>query len=299
MPPAEHFASPPQWEWWILGYFFFGGIAGGSYALGTLLRFGGDPRDVRAANLAFITSFVALIPCPIFLTLDLGQPIRFWHMLVDASPGGGLAFRPDSPMSLGSWALLVFGLFSFVSFVGAIAEVGWFRATSAIARILRGAVGLVWNAIGTVFGLFICAYTGVLLAVSNQAVWSDAGWALGGMFLASALAGSTALLLLLARSRRDVDADTGVRLEAADRYFVILETILIVVFLISLAIAGTISRVLGIWIVLWFVVVLGILASLAMARADVARRWPPVAAPLLALLGVLALRALVIFSAQT
>jgi polysulfide reductase chain C len=298
MPPAEHFAAAPQWEWWILGYFFFGGISGGSYALGTLLRFAGDARDESAARLAFITSFVALLPCPIFLTLDLGQPFRFWHMLVDASPGGGFAFRPDSPMSLGSWALLVFGLFSFVSFLGAIAEVGWFRATSAIAGILRGGVGLVWSAIGTVFGLFICAYTGVLLAVSNQAVWSDAGWALGGMFLASALCGSTALLLLLARSRRDVDADTGVRLEAADRYFVILETLLIVVFLISLAITGTITRVLGIWIVLWLVVVLGILASLAMARSDIARRWPPVAAPILALLGVLALRALVIFSAQ-
>ena len=298
MPPAEHFAAPPQWEWWILGYFFFGGIAGGSYALGTLLRIAGDPRDARAANLAFITSFIALIPCPIFLTLDLGQPIRFWHMLVDASPGGGLAFRPDSPMSLGSWALLVFGLFSFVSFLGAIADVGWFRATAPIARILRSGAGLVWEAIGTVFGLFICAYTGVLLAVSNQAVWSDAGWALGGMFLASALAGSTALLLLLARSRRDVDVDTGVRLEAADRYFVILEAILIAVFLVSLAVAGTITRVLGIWIVLWIVVILGLAASLVMARSDVARRWPPGAAPLLALLGVLALRALVIFSAQ-
>jgi Ni/Fe-hydrogenase subunit HybB-like protein len=298
MPPAEHFASPPQWEWWILGYFFFGGIAGGSYALGTLLRFAGDPRDESAARLAFIASFIALIPCPIFLTIDLGQPLLFWHMLVDTSPGGGLAFRPDSPMSLGSWALLAFGLFSFVSFLGAIAEVGMFRATSGVARILRGGVGLVWNAIGTVFGLFICAYTGVLLAVSNQAVWSDAGWALGGMFLASALAGSTALLLLIARSRRDVDADTDVRLETADRYFVILETILIIVFLITLAIAGTIGKVLGVWIVLWLVVIIGLAAPLVMVRAGVARRWPPVAAPLLALLGVLALRALVIFSAQ-
>jgi polysulfide reductase chain C len=232
------------------------------------------------------------------LTLDLGQPFRFWHMLVDASPGGGLAFRPDSPMSLGSWALLVFGLFSFVSFLGAIAEVGWFRATSGIARVLRSGVGLVWNAIGTVFGLFICAYTGVLLAVSNQAVWSDAGWALGGMFLASALAGSTALLLLVAHSRRDVDGDTGVRLATADRYFVILETILIVVFLITLAIAGTIGKVLGVWIVLWLVVVIGLAAPLAMMSSGAARRWPPVAAPILALLGVLALRALVIFSAQ-
>jgi polysulfide reductase chain C len=299
MPPAEHFASPPQWEWWILGYFFFGGIAGGSYALGTLLRFAGDARDESAARLAFITSFVALLPCPIFLMADLGQPILFWHMLVDTSPGGGLAFRPDSPMSLGSWALLAFGLFSFVSFLGAIAEVGWFRATSGIARLLRGGVGLAWNAVGTIFGLFICAYTGVLLAVSNQAVWSDAGWALGGMFLASALAGSAALLLLLARSRRDVDADTTVRLEAADRYFVILETILIVIFLITLVIAGTIGKVLGVWIVLWLVVIVGLAAPVVMVTSGLARRWPPVAAPLLALLGVLALRALVIFSAQT
>jgi len=298
MPPAEHFASPPEWQWWILGYFFFGGIAGGSYALGTLLRFAGDPRDERAARIAFIASFIALIPCPVFLTLDLGQPFRFWHMLIDTSEGG-LAFKPWSPMSLGSWVLLLFGLFSFVSFLGAVAEEGWFRAASPIARALRGGAGLVWNVIGTLFGLFICAYTGVLLAVSNQPVWSDAGWALGGMFLASALSGSAALLLLVARSRRDVDADTANRLEAADRYFVILEAILIALFLVTVAIAGTIGKVLGVWVVLWLVVALGLLAPFAMARWDVARRWPPVAAPLLALLGVLALRALVIFSAQS
>jgi Ni/Fe-hydrogenase subunit HybB-like protein len=295
MPPAEHFATAPHWEWWILGYFFFGGIAGGSYALGTLLRFAGGPRHESAARIAFIASFVALLPCPIFLTLDLGQPLRFWHMLVDTSTGG-IALRLESPISLGSWALLVFGVFSFVSFLGAIAEIGRFRATSPIARVLRGGAGLLWSAIGTVFGLFICGYTGVLLAVSNQPVWSDAGWVLGGMFLASALAGSAALLLLFAGSRRDVDADTTIRLERADRYFVILEAVLIVLFLVSVAVAGTISKVLGVWIVLWVVVILGLAAPFLASRVG---RWPPVAAPLLGLLGVLALRALVIFSAQT
>jgi Ni/Fe-hydrogenase subunit HybB-like protein len=295
MPPAEHFATAPHWEWWILGYFFFGGIAGGSYALGTLLRFAGGPRHESAARIAFIASFVALLPCPIFLTLDLGQPLRFWHMLVDTTTGG-IALRLESPISLGSWALLVFGVFSFVSFLGAIAEIGRFRATSPIARVLRGGAGLLWSAIGTVFGLFICGYTGVLLAVSNQPVWSDAGWVLGGMFLASALAGSAALLLLFAGSRRDVDADTTIRLERADRYFVILEAVLIVLFLVSVAVAGTISKVLGVWIVLWVVVILGLAAPFLASRVG---RWPPVAAPLLGLLGVLALRALVIFSAQT
>ena len=294
MTPAEHFASPPEWQWWILGYFFFGGIAGGSYALGTLLRLVGNPRDQAASRIAYIVSFVALIPCPVLLTLDLGQPLRFWHMLIDTS-GGGIAIKPWSPISLGSWALLIFGVFSFVSFVVALAEGGSLRV-GGLAAALRGTAGAVWAILGTVFGLFICGYTGVLLAVSNQVVWSDAGWALSGMFLASALAGSAAVLLLFLRSRRDVAVDTEVRLVSADRYFVLLEAALIAVFLISLAIAGTISKVLGVWIVLWVVVVLGLAAAFFAARL---RSWPPVAAPLLALLGVLALRALVIFSAQT
>lgn len=295
MPGAEHFASPPEWQWWILGYFFFGGISGGSYALGTLLRLAGDPRDRSASQIAYIASFVALIPCPIFLIADLGQPIRFWHMLLDTS-NGGLAFRPDSPMSLGSWALLLFGLFSFVSFLGALAERGTVRALSPLARTVQGLPATVWGVIGTGLGFFICGYTGVLLAVSNQPVWSDAAWALGGMFLASALAGSAALLLLFARSRRDVDPDTTHRLETADRYFVIIEVLLIALFLVTVAIAGTITRVLGVWILLWIVVLLGLAAPFFAARA---RGLAPVAAPLLALLGVLALRALVIFSAQT
>ena len=295
MPGAEHFAAPPEWQWWILAYFFFGGISGGSYALGTLLRLAGDPRDRSASQLAYIASFVALVPCPIFLTLDLGQPLLFWHMLIDTS-NGGLAFRPDSPMSLGSWALLLFGVFSFISFLGALAERGTVRPLAPLARRVQGLPATIWGVIGTGLGFFICGYTGVLLAVSNQPVWSDAAWALGGMFLASALAGSAALLLLFARSRRDVDPDTTYRLETADRYFVIIEALLIAFFLVTVAIAGTITRVLGVWIVLWIVVILGLAAPFFAARA---RGLPPVAAPLLALLGVLALRALVIFSAQT
>ena len=88
MTGAEHFVAPPLWEWWILGYFFFGGLAGGSYAIGTLLRLVGTPADQRAARLAFILSLLALLPCPIFLIADLGQPLRFINMLFDASNGG-------------------------------------------------------------------------------------------------------------------------------------------------------------------------------------------------------------------
>ena len=294
--PAEHFVAPPLWEWWILGYFFFGGLSGGSYAIGTLMRLFGAAADRPAARTAYIVSFLALLPCPIFLILDLGQPLRFVNMLYDASVGG-LVFKYWSPMSVGSWALLFFGLFSFVSFLGAMGESGT-RWLAPFARIVRGAAGTVWAVVGTGLGFFVAGYTGVLLAVSNQPVWSDAGWVLSGLLLASALTGSAALLLALGQWRNSADQDTTVRLAAADRNFAILEAILLVLFVASVAVAGTISELLGIWLVLWLVILIGLAAPFVVARLSLARRWPPVTGPAIALLGVLALRALVIFAPQ-
>ena len=296
MTGAEHFVAPPLWEWWILGYFFFGGLAGGSYAIGTLMRLFGAASDQRAARTAYIVSFLALLPCPVFLILDLGQPARFINMLYDAS-FGGLAFKYWSPMSLGSWALLFFGLFSFVSFLGALGE-GKAAALAPFTSVLRGTVGAVWGVIGTGLGFFVAGYTGVLLAVSNQPVWSDAGWVLSGLFLASALTGSAALQLALGAWRRSADADATVRLAAADRNFATLEAILLVLFVASVAVAGTIGELLGIWLLLWIVVVIGLLAPFVVARVSPARGWPPLTGPAIALLGVLALRALVIFAPQ-
>lgn len=293
---AEHFVAPPDWGWWVLGYFFFGGIAGGSYAIGTLIRLFGSPRDQDVARTAFIVSFLALVPCPIFLIADLGVPLRFVNMLLDQSDGG-LVFKYWSPMSVGSWALLVFGIFSFVSFLGALG--GSDRsAFSPIARAFRGTVGAVWNVIGTGFAFFVAGYTGVLLAVSNQPVWSDAGWVLGGLFLASALTGSAALLIILA-SRRATDPGTTVRLAAADQNFALLETILLALFVVSVAIAGTIGKLLGVWLLLWLVVLIGLAGPFLISRTAATRRWSPVTGPVLALAGVLALRALVIFGPQS
>jgi formate-dependent nitrite reductase membrane component NrfD len=52
----QHFVTPPDWHWYIVWYFFLGGIAGGAYALGTLLRLVGDPQDEGAARTAFLRS---------------------------------------------------------------------------------------------------------------------------------------------------------------------------------------------------------------------------------------------------
>src|SRR6266480_6492026 len=295
--PNEHFVAPPNWEWYILLYFFFAGLAGGACVIGTMLRLWGSAADWVTSRIAFLISLPLLLICPILLTLDLGKPLDFWHMLFNAGTGAPV-FKTWSPMSLGAWALLVFGFFAFVMFLVALGEGGYTRsrALSRVGRLPTNVFGLVFMVIGAILGIFIAAYTGVLLAVSNQPVWSDT-WTLGGLFLASGLSGAAASVLLLNRRRRDAAVTDG-KLMEADRYFIILELVLIALFLITLG--GLVSKVLGGgWIILWVIVLIATLVPLvAEWRPRMVRQVPPILVPVLVLVGVLALRAVIIFSAQ-
>ncbi len=287
MVPAEHFVRPPGWTWFILGYFFLAGLSGGCYVLGTMLRLFGRPRDETAARFAFLAAFPLVLVCPVLLTIDLGQPTRFWHMLVD-SAGGGLNFFYRSPMSVGVWGLSAFSIFAFVSFVDAL---DW-----PVRDLLRGVLRPPVMVVGSVLGLFLCAYTGVLLSVSNQPVWSD-GWPLGGLFLASALSGSAALLLLASRYRAQMQPSAG-RIADADRYFVVIEAVLIVVFLVTVVAAGSVGRLLtGVGLVLWLFVIAGLAVPLLAHRRM--GTLAAVVAPIVVLAGTLSLRAVIIFGAQS
>jgi formate-dependent nitrite reductase membrane component NrfD len=313
MPLADiqHFAGSPDWTWYILFYFFLAGLSGGSYLIATLFRLRGDPVDEPAARLGYYAAFPPMLISPLLLALDLGKPWRFWHMLWNTTPDEpGLNFKYWSPMSVGAWALTVFGAIATVSFVEVLVRdrVIRIRLADRAVRLLDGLPGKVFNVVGAAFGLFVAGYTGVLLSVSNQPVWSDT-WALGGLFLASGLAGSAALLILLTRFRRAARASVE-RLERAERLYAPLELALIVVFVLTLPRAA-LTEVFGFpWILLWVVAFVGLLpafAPLVTARravtADgsvttvmVART--AIAAPSLVLLGILALRAAIIFSIQ-
>jgi formate-dependent nitrite reductase membrane component NrfD len=289
----QHFVTPPEWHWYIVWYFFLGGIAGGAYALGTLLRLVGDPEDEGAARTAFLVAFPAFVLCPILLTLDLGRPLRFWHMLFDARTGLPV-FKYWSPMSVGAWALLVFGIFSALSFVDALVRDGRLQHPMArrLAGGLAGGFGRLFMIIGAGLGLFIAGYTGVLLAVSNQPVWSDT-WALGGLFLASALSTAVAAIALFAWWRRDARLSQH-KLSMADRYFLVLELILLAIFFTTLG-PVTLETVHGGWIALWLLVLVGILIPLVMHRASGVL---PVVASLVVLIGGFALRTVIVLSPQ-
>lgn len=309
---AEHFTQPPDWRWYILAYFFLAGLAGGCYTLGTVLRLSGRGEYESTARLCFLLTLPLLILCPVLLTLDLGQPLRFWHMLVDTGvEGPGLNFHYWSPMSLGVWGLAVFGVFAAISFLESAALQRPARSPRDVwfVRLLGGPLGRLVNLIGTLFALFVAGYTGVLLSVSNQPVWSDS-WALGGLFLASGLSGAAALVTVVAHWRRGSQAAEPALTEA-DSYFVLLELAFIVVFFLSLAFAGELARAIGPpWFLLWLVALLSLLppltrrftgglslsggGSAALSRTAAS----PAVTSMIILLGVLSLRAAVIWAAQ-
>jgi polysulfide reductase chain C len=315
MPLVAHYSQPPEWRWYILGYFVLAGLAGGCSMLGTLLRLFGRPSDEQAARLCFLLALPLGVVCPLLLTIDLGHPLRFWHMMVDTGAAqSGLNFKYWDPMSLGVWALLVGGVFAGLTFLEVVALDGRYPypGSRAVARVLGGPVGRVVNVVGSLFALFIAGYTGVLLSVSNQPVWSDS-WALGGLFLASGMSGAAALVILSTRWRRAAEASHAAVAEA-DAGFALLETALIVVLFVTLALAGQLLRAVGLpWIVLWAVAILSLIPPLGArvgrgpffsgrgqataVRAGV--RGDAIAISLLVLLGVICLRAAVLWSAQS
>jgi formate-dependent nitrite reductase membrane component NrfD len=308
---AQHFAGAPEWTWYILVYFFVAGLAGGSYFLATFLRYWGTAADEPAARLGFYVPLPATVIGALMLTLDLNQPLRFWHMLVNTTPDEfGLNFNTTTPMSIGVWTLVVASIFGLVAFVEALVRDRRVRhpAGDRLAALMDGGVGRAWHVVGSALYLFIAGYTGVLLAVSNQPVWSDT-WALGGLFLASGLSGSAALLLLLTRYRREAEPSRGF-LELSERVFAGLELLLLAVLVLTLIDDGALDEAFDLpWIPLWLLALAGMLPGLRGLAASrmrvtaggavaVERAQASAVAPALVLVGVLALRAAVIFSAQ-
>src|SRR6476660_10241637 len=121
VPSSTYFSAPPDWGWLIALYFFFGGLAGGSYFLASLIDLFGRPEDRPLSHLGYYIAFPCVVLSGLLLTLDLGRPERFWHMLIESNTYRPM-FKYWSPMSFGAWALLMFGFFTFLSFVAALAE---------------------------------------------------------------------------------------------------------------------------------------------------------------------------------
>jgi formate-dependent nitrite reductase membrane component NrfD len=295
----NYFVANPDWGWWIIGYFFLGGIAAGAYFMATMIDLVGGPEDRPLARVGYLIALPLIIVCGVFLTFDLHRPERFWHMLLRSEvvheataqgwPTTGEGWRTMSrapllkywsPMSIGSWAISLFGLCTTLSLLGSLRPGGW------LERVLRLSwFGKVIAVVGCLTGFFVASYTGALLSATNQPVWSETVW-IAPLFLTSAASTGIAAMLLLAR-RRGISAASVERLERADLWALGLELVFFVLFLASIGslLIPVLKSPHGLVLVVG-TLLFGLLAPLAVhLRLGVFARWGFTGAAILALLG--------------
>lgn len=284
--------APPHWGWWIVLYFFFGGVTGGIYFAAAWLDLFGERSDRGAMRVGYRLAFPLIILSAIFLIVDLGAPLRFWHMVFQSERFPLPMLKLYSPMSLGSVILSIFGTATFLSFVDTV------LFGNRLLHREGNPLGKIVSILGAIGGLGLAGYTGMLLNVSNEPVWGNSPW-VSALFLFSGLSTGIALMLLLARG---LPHSTFDKLSEADGYMLLLELITLAIFVVTLGVVGS-RFILGSPVVVLFavVVVLGLLVPLVLhwlPRLGGGHRSATFVSSVLALLGGFVLRWAVLAAPQ-
>lgn len=145
----------PQWKWEVPIYLFVGGLAGAAGVIAPLAEWVGNDyklaRDARWLALGGVTLSTGL------LVADLGRPERFLNML--------RVFKPQSPMSVGSWVLTAFGTMAGASAFAKAVQARWdWLPVRVVGNLAQAGVGAL--------GLPLHNYTGVLVGATVVPVWN-------------------------------------------------------------------------------------------------------------------------------
>lgn len=335
------------WEWQVAIYLWLAGLGGGAYFTAFLAdRLSGGKHEewVRVATYLGVP---AVLIGSLLLVTDLGERFRAWHLFVGLSPSswqvvstsGAASLRtwppflnlyPISPMSLGSWILLLWSVIgvalialwfarAFESIEGA-----YFFGTvaSALRPFLPALNVLKW--IAFVLSVLLIAYTGVLLSATNQGLWANA-LPLPALFVASAISTGIATIVLImgtaiGPSLRNLFGKVGeattseavATLGKADAVIMLIEMVALALYLLWIGLLSGPAGAQAIGVLLsgslalpfWGgVVVLGLLIPLALEASVLrTRKEPPAiiltASALCVLVGGFILRMVVVIGGQ-
>ena len=302
---SNHLIDPMHiWGWEIPVYLFLGGLAAGLLVLGAALeaRRGGEtlPVAVRRAPFAALALLSAGM---VALLLDLEYPthvLRFY-----------LAFVPASPMSWGSWILILvvpvglwlgFGLLTRderISLGGSkFVPAALVRAaTRSFDRYRRAVLTL-----AVIAGISLGAYTGLLLGtLGARPLWNSG--ILAPLFLVSGVSTAAAFLSL-----GRVPPALEERLSRWEVRLIATEIALVAVLLVDLSTGSAVAQAAASQLLsgpytgaFWgLVLLLGLLVPLTLRLFERTRHAPPAAAAsVLVLIGGLALRWVLVLAGQT
>ena len=319
------------WSWEIPVYLFLGGIVAGMMVLAgvNLIRLarGDDPKRFHSVQ----TPLFAMVLLSLgmgALFLDLAHKLYVWRVYV--------AFEPSSPMSWGSWVLILVYPVLIVSALLRLPE-SWPWLARAVPFVERASAWLLdrppaVRALGwanVALGVALGIYTGILLnTMVARPLWNSA--VLGPLFLVSGLSAGAALTHLvtamlprraapqgaiggaLATLWQPLGPDappqhTASELTRADLAFLVAELVLIGLLLANLytstashAAAASLITTGPYAFAFWGVVVgLGIAVPVALQGLELGQRVPHTVLPaLLVLLGGFTLRWVMVRAGQ-
>lgn len=270
--------TSPHWPLIIDIYFFLVGVAGGAFMAAGVADIFGGRQDRVVTKVGSWLALLTLIPGPIFLIIDLGMPSRFLHMMfvsktsanigLSAISIGPFHIKPYSPMNLGAWALMGFGLCALGVVVTLYLEDN--RQARNLAP-LRGAFG----AIGVLLGFFVAGYPGQLLAATAQPFWTNAR-PLGALFMAVGAASGLAAIALVLSLQGSAVSSSLAKVRRAYTFTVVLEALTLITVLWAVA-QGPAWSADRIWMLLsgryspvfWIgAVLIGVLAPLVLEFRD-------------------------------
>ncbi len=224
-----------EWGFLIVNYLFLGGLSAGLFFVSALAAFFyriNEPSPyTRIARLgAFLAPWPVMIGC-FLLIFDLGRWYRFYKLF--------LHLRWVSPMSIGSWLLVLFNLVALVNCYAWLTE----RQRNALFAKLPGALRFLrklnydidhWRrqiaVIGLPISLGVGIYTGVLLgAVQSRPFWNTN--LVAQLFLFSALSTGCAALILGLAGREQTSQELRL-LYGLDVCFMVLEFFIVLPYLI-------------------------------------------------------------------
>ncbi|ACB74748.1 NrfD/PsrC family molybdoenzyme membrane anchor subunit [Opitutus terrae] len=319
------------WGWEIPVYLYLGGLVAGLMIIAGVRLLVVQPRERQSMVCCTIGPLVGIALLSIgmlALFLDLTHKPYVWRLY--------LTFQPTSPMSWGSWilllvypALLANALTHLPEAIPALARRFPVLVTISDFILARSRLIIAIGLGNMLLGVALGVYTGILLsALSARPLWNSA--ILGPLFLFSGLSTAAALLhgILVLTSRKDErpefvdfllsslarwsqgrapDPSIGPILQRADNSFLTIELALLGLLLIGLSSSTAVGQQAAALIltgpyaaVFWvFVVGLGILLPLVLQGLELQHRIRHSLAPaVLILIGGLALRIIFVAAGQ-
>jgi formate-dependent nitrite reductase membrane component NrfD len=297
---SNPFVDPSHevWAWEIPVYLFLGGLVAGMMIICGYFLLSGRWRNRDSSCYVLPALSLVLLSAGMFaLFLDLEHKLYVWRLY--------LTFQVTSPMSWGSWILLLV----YPALIGSLllALPAALRERSpGLAKLstrmqARPSVLRAIGAINIALGIMLGIYTGILLSsLGARPLWSSG--LLGPLFLVSGVSTAAALVDLVAKEHAERDL-----VSRADIGFMITELLFIVLFLIGLMNASAVHReaagmLLGgpFTAVFWVLVVgLGLLVPIVIQSLAATHKIRHTAvAPMLVLVGGLVFRLVMVSAGQ-